>query len=200
MGTGNSANLFAGLGNLATGIGSLSVGLLQSNAIKAQGEFQKKQSEFNSKIAELQARDAIRRGEKEVKKKRQSIKQIIGAQRAAFAAQGVEIDSGSALFVQQSTRHVGEMDIITIRNNAFKEAWGYKIDAIKQTAAGAFSTAAAQFKSGQSILTGTAGFTSFTLQGLQSFRTGVRSTKTSPNLGGTSFKERADFFLDRGGR
>jgi hypothetical protein len=41
----------------------------------------------------------------------------------------VEIGSGSALDVQRDAQHLGDLDIAQIRENAQREAWGYRAEA-----------------------------------------------------------------------
>jgi hypothetical protein len=84
---------------------------------------------FNAGIADWQAQDALARGRINEKRSRQQTEQTIGTQRVALASQGVDVNRGSALDVQADAAYLGELDAITIRNNAQKEAWGYKTQA-----------------------------------------------------------------------
>jgi hypothetical protein len=52
-----------------------------------------------------------------------------GSQRAVLAASGVEVDSGSALDIQEATGREGEQDAAIIMYNAEREAWGYGVQA-----------------------------------------------------------------------
>jgi hypothetical protein len=58
---------------------------------------------------------------------------VIGTQRAEFAAQGVDVGSGSAVDVQKDTAYQGEIDALTLRTNAAREAWGYTVEAQGET-------------------------------------------------------------------
>lgn len=98
--------------------------------------------DYNASIATHQADDAILRGATEERRLRVGVGSLIGSQRAAFAAQGIEVGSGTAADVQASTAQQGEEDALTIRTNAMMEAWGFKvasqdirnqIDALKKT-------------------------------------------------------------------
>jgi hypothetical protein len=55
---------------------------------------------------------------------------MIGAQRAGIAAGNIDVGYGSAVDVQADAAHLGELDALTIRNNAQREAWGFKVEAI----------------------------------------------------------------------
>lgn len=92
-------------------------------------EDQAKIYEFNAAVAEMQAEDAVKRGHDEESRFRAGVRGLIGSQRAAFAASNVDVGFGSALDVQADAAYLGELDALTIRNNAAREAWGFKIEA-----------------------------------------------------------------------
>lgn len=64
---------------------------------------------------------------------------LIGAQRAGYAAQGVELDEGTAKAVQTQSAGMGELDALTIRNNAAREAWGYRVGATNSRMGGKYA-------------------------------------------------------------
>ncbi len=101
----------------------------QGKAQRRIFEAQAKIDEINARIAEMQAEDAIKRGHEREGISRQKTKKIRGAQRAALAAQGIRVDVGSALDIQLETEDIGELDALTIRNNALREAFGFKAGA-----------------------------------------------------------------------
>ena len=111
----------------------------QHKAAKAQeaaGQAAKKSSEsqagladYNAQVAELQAQDAVERGKEEEGKFRSQVRGAVGQQRAGIAANGVDVGFGSAVDVQADAAYLGELDALTIRNNAAREAWGYKVEA-----------------------------------------------------------------------
>lgn len=106
----------------------------------------------NAQLAELQAQDAIERGQVEEKKARRQTEQVIGQQRVSLAAQGVDINKGSALDVQADAAYLGELDALTIRNNAAKEAWGYRVQAQDYRYRGKVAQREGQFGAFRSIL------------------------------------------------
>jgi hypothetical protein len=112
---------------LAAGVGA--AGQIQAGrAAKAQAEYQAKVAENNSVIAQRKADDAIKRGEIDEQQQRVKTAQLIGAQRASSAARGVVVDEGSALDITQDTAAIGELDALTIRNNATREALGFEYE------------------------------------------------------------------------
>lgn len=106
----------------------------------------------NAQIAEIQAQDAIARGKVEEKRARRTTEQVIGAQRTGFAGQGVDVNRGSALDVQADAAYLGELDALTIRNNAAKEAWGYRMQADDMRFQGKVAKQEGQFGAFKTIL------------------------------------------------
>lgn len=102
-----------------------------SKAVKGAAEVNARVQELNAQMAEQQARDAITRGDKAAGASRLKSRQFKGSQRAALAANGVDLGFGSALNMLNDTDLFGEIDAETIRDNAAREAW-----AIRQQAAG----------------------------------------------------------------
>lgn len=152
------SSVLSGTQQLLTGMGN-------ARSYEMQGKFQKQQYEFNAKLVEEQAADSIVRGDKEAHLLKKQARRIIGSQKASLAAQGIEIDEGSALDIQADTAHAAELDAITIRNNAQREAYGYKMTALDYRTRGGFAEMDAQFKGSQSILSGGLGFASSFMKG-----------------------------------
>lgn len=134
-----------------------------ATATEAQGEFEALQLERNAGYADAQGQDALARGRQAEGAQRRGMRGLAGSQRAALAASGVNIDSGSAADVVENDQQIGELDALTIRNNARREAWGYGVQSsdLRQQAgmvrAGAGNTAAALRRQGISTLLSGAG-------------------------------------------
>lgn len=126
----------------------------ESKAIKAQSEFQASQLEGNAAVTDIYAKDAIQRGEQEVNRFRITTRQELGASRAALAAQGYDLSQGTALDIQQDIVGFGAEDVETIRNNAWRESFGYKTQALEQRTQAQFTRTTGKFRSKQAILTG----------------------------------------------
>ncbi len=131
----------AGAGAAVSAIGS----------VKA-GNAQKRIAEFNAAIAEQQAVDAIARGAEDEANFRAGVRGLLGTEKAGFAAQGVDIGIGSAVDVQVDTAFLGELDALTIRTNAAREAWGYRVEAENLRRGGAISQRAGRFQAATTIL------------------------------------------------
>jgi hypothetical protein len=98
-------------------------------AERRAAESQAALADWNAGIADLQAKDAIERGAEDESRFRQYVRQMVGSQRAGFAAANVDVGFGSALEVQADAAMLGELDALTIRTNAAREAWGFQVQA-----------------------------------------------------------------------
>lgn len=115
-----------------------------------QGRAEQKAANMQADLLEMQARDAIERGGWEAAKRTRATKRLLGGQRAAMAAQGLDLSVGSPADLQTETETIGALDALMIKTNAAREAWGFKSQAamtryegrIKRRAAnlGAFNT------------------------------------------------------------
>ncbi len=131
--------LFTGIAIALAAASTVTTVVAQRKAAKAEvkkGELQKKAAEaqawvmdYNAQVADLQAKDAIERGAEQEQRFRSQIRGTIGAQRAAIAAGNIDVSFGSAVDVQADAAMLGELDALTIRTNAVREAWGYKVQA-----------------------------------------------------------------------
>ncbi|OZI23752.1 hypothetical protein CAL26_09995 [Bordetella genomosp. 9] len=98
----------------------------QAQAQKDALGYQAQVSANNAQYAEWQAEDAEQQGVDAEAKSRQQTAQLKGTQRAALAANGVSLGGGSALDILAGTDYMGEQDALTIRDNAARQAWGYR--------------------------------------------------------------------------
>lgn len=141
----------------------------QAEAGKKESEFNAAQAMRNARLANVQADDAIERGDKEAKVLKGKVEQVVGSQRAGFAAQGLDVDSGSTAQVQADTKDMGARDMLTIKNNAWREAWGYKVEAQNHAGNAAMEKAAGENRYKNTLLTG----------GLQALDAGVKGVSAT---------------------
>lgn len=81
----------------------------------------------NKQITEWQAIDAIRRGDLDVQGMQLNTASVKGSQRASMAARGADINEGSNNDVLTSTDWSAAVDQQTVRDNARRTAWGYRV-------------------------------------------------------------------------
>lgn len=122
----------------ATVIGA--AGAIQSgNAAAKASNYNARVQEMNARLSERRGRDAIERGAIEEQRKRAQVAQIKGQQRVAMAANGVDLSFGSPLDVMVDSAVLGELDALTIRSNAYREAYDHEVDAVNQRAGATLS-------------------------------------------------------------
>ncbi len=133
---------------LSTGVGF--VGQMQQQQAQAQQaainqanlNYQAQTARNNAALAERQAADAVQRGRVEEDKRRMLTQQQIGQQTARLAAQGTDLE-GSPTDILGDTAATGELDALTIRSNAAREAYGYKLQGLNYNADATLKTASA---------------------------------------------------------
>lgn len=125
---------------------------LQAKGALDQGKADKRTAQTNALLAQAQERDALLRGTIEESRYRRQIAQVVGAQKAEFGKRNVAV-SGTALDLLSDTADTGEQDAQTIRNNAAREAWGYKHQANEASRWGANQQKNANARAGSTLLT-----------------------------------------------
>lgn len=93
----------------------------QGNAAAASAKYNAQVSDMNAKLAERSARDAVERGQVQEQQQRMKTSAIMGQQKAAMAANGVDLKFGSPLDTLVDTATMGELDALTIRSNTARE-------------------------------------------------------------------------------
>lgn len=140
-------------------------------------------ADINARIAELGAQSALLQGKSEVAKLTQQAGQLKGRQRAALAANGVDLGVGNAAEIQASTDLMKEVDAQTIKSNALRTAWGYRTQGMnyqnKALTDRATASGISPVGSGISSLLGGAGQVASQWYGLQ--REGAFGTTTDTN-------------------
>ncbi len=82
-----------------------------------QANFQRGTSRYNARVAENQAQETRRVGVEAENLQRSKTARLLAKQRAQLGASGVELNTGSALQLQQDTITLGEADALRIRSN-----------------------------------------------------------------------------------
>lgn len=128
------------MGLAGAGIGLVGLG----TAVNMYGSYEagvanKRINDYNASVADMQATDAIARGEENAAEAGTKASELVGSQRAAYAAQGIDVNTGSAVDVQDATQQIADRDLKTIRLNAMREAWGYKAQAAGLRLAGKYA-------------------------------------------------------------
>ena len=70
--------------------------------------------------------EAIERGEEDVRRYTLNLNQVLGAQRTDIAAQGIDVNQGTAAMLRSETEAFGAEDVAQIRENAMREAYALR--------------------------------------------------------------------------
>lgn len=159
-------------------------------ASRTQDRFQRSQAAINSRLANMQAEDVIRRGEQDTVGIRRETRRLQGSQRAAFAGQGVDVNSGSAALIQEETREFGEQDVVTARANAYREAWGLRVEASRIEARSRLESMALRNERRNTVLTGGLNALSAAAQGLSARGSGFQPRNPTESRFHSSYSRR----------
>lgn len=128
---------YSALGLMAVGGAVGTYGAIQAgDAAKGSANYNAKVAQRNSAVSQENATIASQSGEAQAGIQGQKTKATVGAITANQGASGVDIGSGSATDVRSSARELGELDALTIRSNAAREAYGYQVQGKNQEAQG----------------------------------------------------------------
>ena len=149
------------VGDVGSTILSIGAASQKANAEASMAGYQAQVARQNQMIAEEYARRAEQQGLVDTQNQRFKTQSLIGAQRAALASQGGDVNSGSPLDIGGDTARAGEFDAQTLRNNAALKAYGYRVQAFNNSAdAGRYDLSAANtmaalpYAIGSSLLSG----------------------------------------------
>lgn len=96
--------------------------LLGAYSSVQQGRSAKAVARYNAREAENEAVRVRSKGTEEENRHRQRVAQLQSRQRAQLGASGVDLESGSALAIQEDTELFGEVDALRIRSNFADQA------------------------------------------------------------------------------
>ena len=137
----------ADFGLIAT-IASTAIGAVgaigQGQAAAAQANYQAQVARNNAIIANQNANYAISAGEAKAADVGPQERARAGAVRAALAASGLDVNSGSAEQVQEGTQRIGQTNIERERQQAALRAYGYRSQATNFSAEAGLDTLAAK--------------------------------------------------------
>lgn len=132
----SGASILSTVGMVGAGLSGVTGLVGSEQSAKAQQEsasYQAQVAANNEQIAQNDAGMAQGAGEQAVEQSALKTRATEGAIKASQAASNIDVNSGSALDVRSSASELGELDALTIRGNAEKQAYGY------ETAATGFS-------------------------------------------------------------
>ncbi|MCG9075303.1 hypothetical protein LH435_15090 [Laribacter hongkongensis] len=121
------ASLISQVGGVAA---STAGGYYSAKSQKSAAQFNAAMAELNARQSEQQAQSALQQGQRQVAAITLKAGQLKSAQRAALAANGVDLGTGSAAELQASTDIMKAADAGTAELNALQAAWGYRMQGV----------------------------------------------------------------------
>lgn len=122
------AGAVGGAGGLATlGAGVSALGTIAGGIAQAhQASYQAEVAKNNAQIASENATQATEAGQAQAEAASLKGAAVAGSIQAAQAANGIDVNSGSAVDVQESQREESKLDTDTVMHNAALSAYGYR--------------------------------------------------------------------------
>lgn len=137
------AGALSALGTLVGAAGSIASGISANNVAK-----------YNAEVAQNNAAAERQRAAYEADITRGRVRQVIGAQRAAGAASGLDVRSGTPIAVLGDTAKSGELDVLSRLYQGESAATAYENDARRMRAEGKASQMGGFINAGTSLLSG----------------------------------------------
>jgi hypothetical protein len=127
MGVASSA--FQAVGGIVSAVGSIFTGSAQQSAANYNAQIQLK----NAQQAKINSQIAGQAGNAQVEAQELRNRAGMGSLKAMQGASGIDVNSESSTAVEQSQREIGQLDALTVRSNATREAYGYATQAQSYT-------------------------------------------------------------------
>lgn len=117
---------YAGLGASLLGGGIAAYGAIKQGEAQADAaEYNAKVQEQNAQLAKRNAEIAGQSGEANAAIEQQKTRALVGEIRSNQAASGINVDTGSAVDVRSSAAELGQLNALSVRTQAVREAYGY---------------------------------------------------------------------------
>src|SRR3954465_8007051 len=114
---------------IASTVVSTGGAILSGIGQKQQADYQAQGADQNARIAENQAQDSILNTNLAAQRRYRDLAQTKGAQTAAMAANGVDLNFGSAVDLQRDTAAIGAEDLAQIYKGGNERTRGFEINA-----------------------------------------------------------------------
>ena len=137
-------------GNVVSGTVSGSVSALMD---VGRSEYDQEVAARNAKIFRIQAQQALARGEADAARIGRDFAQLVGRQRATFAATGFDVGAGDPVRITEATLEISQEEQEVARYNAQLDAWAATEAAVGAVQAGKL----AKFQGQVSKISGIAG-------------------------------------------
>lgn len=149
-----TASSVSSIGQTATSVAGLGGLLAKSGGQYIQGKAQSQSDSYNAAvqvnnatIATENATLTAQEGEANVGTQELKNRAEMGSIKASQAANGIDVNSRSAVDVRGTAAEVGTLNALAIRSNAARQAYGFQTQAVSDTAQSKLDTQAAGYAS-----------------------------------------------------
>lgn len=168
-------------GPVAIGAALLASAAVSAYSQRQQSKYQSSLANYNADVQEKSANAAVNAGNEQAAQARARARQLQGTQAATLAANGVDMGGGTALDIFGDTAQQGELDALTIVNNAQRQAYGLNAQATGNRAQAGATSAFGNQQAGLTLLNG-----AFGAYGAYSSLAGAAAGASSAGAGGAS--------------
>ena len=109
---------------------AMAKGVVDAKAAGDQADADAQSLQFSAAMERLKAKDVRERGAQAEGLSRMKGSEALAKSETEVAASPIEM-SGSPMKALADTRMMSELDALTIRNNAAREAWGHEVQAVQ---------------------------------------------------------------------
>ena len=156
-------------------------GFQQAQAARAAGNANAQIAENNARLAEQQAHDTQVLAVRDQQQSAWRTRALLGQQKVAAAANGLDMDIGTPLDLMAETAMFGKADEDAIGMDAARKAWGFQAEALNYRNQGAQARWGGKAQSNATILSTMGSLAGQAYTGFQNgtFGSGKRSASTS---------------------
>lgn len=119
--------VYAAIAQTGIGIAQVRSAREASTAMRKQALWDASIARKNAELIDQQIKDLEEETKENIFLREQQVNQMIGAQRASLAGQGVVVDGELGQAFAKQEREVGRADVRAIKNNAWRRAMGLEI-------------------------------------------------------------------------
>lgn len=119
-----------------------------ADAMRRQAYFEANQMEYNAELLDLYKEDLRKQSLNDIFQREAQVRQMLGDQKVALAAQGIDLSSEVAQNLSADEIQTGIDDVQAIKNNTWKEVFGIEVQQadLRTKAMGARITGKSQAK------------------------------------------------------
>lgn len=130
----------------------VAAGVTQAYSSIQQGKAIDRQARHNARVQLQAAYDERRRAEQAVTDRRRKKSLLAGASRAAVGASGISVQSATVGGVMEDSAVMAELDVLRIKSNAERSAWGLEQNAVNTRYGGRAAKSNSYLKAGGTLL------------------------------------------------